>query len=486
METDKVIIDKESFCHFVYPFLFESEEFDKRVEAFNRAEWSGKKGTLNFWKNINFPSEDFLPCVSNYLNPPPNTVSTANLWTLDKNILQSSRGLGGRKGWELQASGRSIPFIIEDVELALFRIGVGFLTVRAKPSSNQFNDWVDFLHFFRFIKGQRKVSVEAKTKVGLDPETNMPQYESFFPNFTQEVNSQQFFGDVLDQLLRKGNPRTKKEPWWNEVFIKGQMIPFTTIFINNMIEQDIPNILYRLRNFFHSEQIIIPSANDLSYNNYSLLPYAKNQWFFFSLEGGGFVAFKAPNSDFFRKVLPNHLKKQYFLLFLITLHQRFVLMGLSHEVSKHWLEGDESERLYFFRTIRDRHLVFTARGFFSQIMQQEHHHTVYRKCQEVFQLDQIYQEVSNEIQIMHDELQLRLSESREQAIRNLERFVTVVGMILGIPTIVLTFLGVNISKITVEGGGLTFRLVVLMTIISFFIGIILFLIITILSQNQKL
>ena len=108
-----------------------------------------------------------------------------------------------------------------------------------------------------------------------------------------------------------------------------------------------------------------------------------------------------------------------------------------------------------FERIRDRLLEFTARGYFAQVMQREHHHRVYRRWQEVFQLERIYQEVNDEVREMHEYLQTR-------QMRELERRLNTLSVLLGIPALVSAFL--SIYDFTV-GKGLP--LAVLLGIVAF-------------------
>jgi hypothetical protein len=203
-----------------------------------------------------------------------------------------------------------------------------------------------------------------------------------------------------------------------------------------------------------------------------LLPYADDQWFVFSLEGGAFVAFDAPKNDFFRINLPTHLKNQYFLLFLLTLHQRFALTRLSHEVSEHWLRVNEADRMPYFERIRSSLMEFTARGYFIQVVQRENHHRFYRKWQEVLQVERLYQEVNDEVREMYNDLLLQRSEEEERASRSLERMVAFFGAAIGIPTLVFTFMGINILGYTLKSDGLTSEFVAGVALCAVGLGIV--------------
>src|ERR1700686_1748390 len=64
--------------------------------------------------------------------------------------------------WTLVTRHSDIPFVLHEVSLALFRHGVGFLTIAARPTTPSPDAWFDFLHHFRFISGQRAAVVRAE------------------------------------------------------------------------------------------------------------------------------------------------------------------------------------------------------------------------------------------------------------------------------------------------------------------------------------
>ncbi len=407
---------KASFIQFVYPFLSPPERFVARTAAFANAQWQLRQGTSPVWEPMQFPDEELLAHVARYLNPVSDPHATARVWKLN-DALQDVYGLAGRATWHLHWPRGQVPFRFGDVgtgtmavQLALFRHGVGLLTIRAYPTSDTLNDWLDFVHYFRFVQGQRGVGVKAQRRVGFDADAQQPQFSPFFPKPAGGVNpdeaSRRTFSDVMTALLQTGQLERECAPWWHDVFIPGQLLPFAALFVDDYPDDAAPKLLYQLRNGFHAGQGHYPASEDLNPSHPGLLAYAERQWFTLSLDGGAFLACDAPDTDFFRQTLPRHLQDQYFLLFQIVLNQRFALMGLSEDVAQHWVVGEdvenETEREAAFDRIRDRLLAFTARGYFVQVMQREHHHRYYRQWQEVFQLEKLYAEVSGEVREMVD------------------------------------------------------------------------------------
>ncbi len=401
------VAKESSFIHFVYPFLFDTDEFDDRVEAFQEAtqQVHGKQ-EKPVWCEAKFPEDELLSHVRNYLNSSQGAPATAHLWELNFDDMRHVFGLRNGEGWCLIRKKLTIPFQWGDdswsAQLALFRVGVGFLTIRAKPTGDQVRDWLDFLHYFRYVNGQMGVYVRADAHPAANP--------------ISHPDGAGYFGSVLRALLQTGAFEGEQEPWWQEVYVQGKLIPFVALFVDELADEgadsQFQELLYRVHRFFPADRLIIPSAADLDFDSHpAFLPYVRDQWFIFSLEGGAFVARNAPKTDFFRKTLPDHLGRQYFLLFLLALHQRFALMRLSQLVSDHWLQNDPRKRVEVFTSIRDQLLAFTARGYFTQVMQRENHHRCYCKWQEIFQVEALYREVSDEVREMHETLQMKRAES---------------------------------------------------------------------------
>ena len=450
-------VESGSFIFLVYPFLFEEDTFRGREEAFDRAEW-GELG--NPWKPQRKVVRDVLKHVGDYLNPPPGAPVTARMWDLDGNALSSPQGLGGGGDWRLKLKDREIGFRIDEVQLVLFHLGVGLLTLRVRPLSQDGADWLDLLHYARFADRAHSGTVRIERRVGIDPVSRAPKYEPLFParcgGAARHPDGQGLLIEVIAGLLEDGRLTSEKPAidgrhgWWREVFVPGQLLPFASLFVRGVPAEEVPPMLFRLQNFFHSRQQLYPSADDLNPRQPGLLAYADRQWFAFSLDGGAFVAFDPPDTPFFRETLPDHLADQYFLLFLLVLHQRFTLMKLSEDVSRHWrVEGETaatadrhdeySQRERVFRRIRDGLLSFTARGHFVQVMQRQHHHRCYRRWQETFQIAELYAEVDHEVHEMHEYLLLERTEHLAERSKCLERRLDQIAMILGPPALILGY-----------------------------------------------
>jgi hypothetical protein len=443
----------QSFYLLTYPFLFDPTTFEQRRSAIDAAVWSTEKKTLTLWKGDSFGEEDLLPYVQRYLNPPPDVPATVLVWNMTADAMQSPEGLGTKASWTLHTPNRDIRFEIKAVKTLLFRVGVGFLSFQVRPLSDNEEEWIDLMHFGRYADRKDRVTLKLERKTGKD------QVSPFFPpsagGIAEHPEGQGTMMQVIRGILMAGE--TTASPWWREVYVTGQCVPYAALFVDTIDDPGVRVLLFRMRHFFGTQQIIRPAEADLDPDHSSLFPYSEGQWFVFSLDGSAFVAANPPDTPFMTVTMPHHLRDRYYLLFLMVLHQRFALMELSERVAGEWLHGDAIARAAAFGNIRDSLLEFTARGFFSQVMQTEHHHTIYRKWQDKFQVELLYREVSDEVKEMHgalllqrtDELQKLAQEQRkhdeeeekqrQEQEKRMETWFGRLTFLLGGPALALTF-----------------------------------------------
>jgi hypothetical protein len=457
MAPEPTIDRAASSIRFIYPFTFAGDSIASRAAAIGGATWRIGENVLPIWERQAFSTEDLLSQAADFVDPPDGAPLSARIWRVRDTVLRSPAGLGAGARhpgaeWTLTTRRGPVPFVVQSIDLALFQHGVGFVIVAAMPVSAQASDWFTFLHFFRFVHGRRSSEVSALRTTGRDSE-GQPTQVPFFPEFGGETleptlpGHSHRFGEVIDHLLTTAASADVTPRWWEEIFVPGMMLPHAALFVDGSAPGDEPIHLHRLRNFFHAAQIVHPSPAELALDDAGLLPYASNQWFFYSLNGGGFVAYDAPGTPFFRETLPEHIVREYLLLFLLALEQRFVLMMLSQQVSRQWVGvdgGAEARKVAAFAGIRDALLAFTAQGYFAQTMQEEHHHRSYTRWQTVFQLERLYRDVAEEVREMHGYLELHQRE-RAEAIaaeqqrhaESLDHRLSVVTWLLGIPVSLL-------------------------------------------------
>jgi hypothetical protein len=454
---------RPSFCDFVYSFVFQPEAFERHADRLDAATVAKAGTDLRMWQQQRLPHDELLPHVADYLNPAGQTAPTARLWKLD-DALHDMYGACGRAEWTLTTPKDEIPFMLGEpgvrdfvAQLLLFRVGVGFLTLRARPLTDELDDWTTFLHYFRFPGGERETNIRAQRRIGTG------SWLPFFPKpaggIAEHSNGAGVLGDLLRALMASGSLPGSAGDWWWDLIGSSQLLPFAALFVSGVPDDEQLRLVYRLRNFFHAGRELHPASEDLRADHPSLLNYGDMQWFAHSLEGGVFIAFDPPDTPFFRNNLPRHLRDQYFLAFLLALHQRTALLHLAHDIARHWLPGHESNRYAEFERLYERLLLLQARSRFVQVTQRELTHRSYRRWRTVLQVDELYRDVGDEIRELRAHLLLQrtqrvqeLAEQQQLQANRLERRLSQVALLLGVPALVIGFLGINLAGVTASDG----------------------------------
>ena len=467
------VLPNVSFLNLTYPFGFDQAPFPDILQSVQQCAWQINIGSPQVWGERQMPQDDLLPHVANYLyfnndkiDPliTRGDLGSAHFWRMETICRESPQGLGCQRNnrWEVHVDNKPpIPIQLRNIDLSLFSHGIGFITIQLEVLSDQIADWADAQNRLRFANGSRAPLLRVERKSGKD------QYAEFTPApqqigtatptapptpFTMEA--------LLSIILTAAGFQDSKSV--QELFVAGRMLPYLVLYVNRQVspepkhphgQGELKQLLYQLRRIFHSTQHLHPSPQNLTLKSKYYLNYARNQWFWFSLEGGGFLAVDAPDTPFFRSDLPIHLDDQYFLIFLIALQQRFTLMSLSNEVAHSWIPVGKNldTRLAVFRSIRDRLFNFTARGYFCQVMQRENHHRCYLRWQNVFQISKLYEEVQGEVRDMHDYI---TDQQRRQRDLRVTLFTLLLSIIVGAPTLAMAFLSINLEGITAKEEGL--------------------------------
>ena len=497
---DTPTIDRAaSFVRLVHPFLFDSASFLERCRAVEGATWSGDRGAFTVWE-ANPPEQPewhLLPHVARYVASDGGDTEAgagARFWRLQSAALESRAGLLNSATWTAIWHRGEERFRLEGVELLLFGVGVGVLTLCTRPRSAHPDLWHDFIHFGRYLRGPSaiKIRVVRQTRSGSE--------EPFFPDPAGgsarfDPQGRGYLGEIVTALVSTATVVGEGADWFEKTFASSLLIPYAALYVDGLPGDETPERVYRARNLFYAAQLLHPSEEDRRLDGHpALLPFGSRIWLACSVEGGTFLAFDAPQHDFWRKRLPDHLANEYFLLFLLALHQRLALMALSDEVAGGWPmtpRGNNDERRErAFREIRDRLLAFTARSYFAQVMQREHHHRVYRRWLEVFQIERLYTEVSAEVREMFEyslllrteriaTLQQEAAErdrARQERVALLERRLGQLAFIFGAPGLVVGFLGAT--------GGVEWTTALELTLAGLLVGIVSLLAVTVVGGRH--
>lgn len=456
-------ISDHSFSYFLFPFLFDESSYAERVAAVSAVARPDGAKTKSVWSEApGLPLEAVLCHVRQYLAPAAAD-PVFRLWKLDDQwdraygVDRETRWFlerGVRKGadgeprkaersvrFELGATGkREFAFL-----LALARSGVGVLAVNARPAADSPEEWLDFLHLFRFIGGQRGVRLRCERDV-FDAGSRTKKTEAYFPPGGNGAG-EGVLRDLLKSLLETARLQGETETWWREAFVDSQLLPYSGTLVVEGAAEEWDELLYRLRNTFPGTRTIAPGEVDLRATEPHVLPYAKFQSLFFSMDAIGFAAMNPPDTVFFRQTLPAHLREEYFFVVLMCLLQRFTLLRLSELVAgaAGGRGGTSAEMTEAFERARRLLHEFAGNLYFAQVMHSEHHHRAYRACQQAWLVGEMYQEVRDEIREIHDFHVMRQANA-------LQRKVNWAVVLLAVPSLFLSFLGVNWKGLTTGEG----------------------------------
>jgi hypothetical protein len=451
-----------SYIWFLYPFNYRTISYDILIDSFTQLSWEGRNKRYPVWSTNNIthlPDLGLLPGINKFLDCESKTrVFSVGSWKLSNEARTSVKsGFGGSKiKWVLEIQKiKEIPFEILAIELFLFKTGVGFLNFQIKLLGKEISssDWTDFIHYFRFLGGERGKNNQIKTYL-FGKECCRP----FFPAFLGKGESENtgfYFSEIITSLLQAGCESMDMDLGLKNAYINNYFIPYSYTCVEGADAAHKSDFLSRITGFLNSSAIVYKDKQSVEYEQKHQTLIWKDHYFISSLEGGGMVAFDPPDEPFFKFGIPDHISKHYYLLYLIALQQKFFLTSISENIANDWLIAKKSENnsddyyqilLNNFFETQESLLFFTSIGNFAQIMHSQHHHDIYIKWREILEIDRLYNEVKSEIQNIYNFLNIKTERINQAFNRRIELSIQGITFIFGFPALLLGFYEVaNVS-----------------------------------------
>lgn len=316
-------------------------------------------------------------------------------------------------GFSFRVPGRThVQADITGVQVGIFRLGVGFISLEIKPRSGALPDWLDALHYLRFYRSRGKRLRDSES-VADDASLRIEDFLSpVLAAVTLDGERSPFAGRCDNTGRPQGLPI-------KELYTRGELLTYVTLFADGVPEDSQRHLLYTVVNRYRSASEATPAEG---YDDeFWCLPYQDGQQFLNSIEGSAFVAFDAGQTQFDLDTLPYHLRTTYFTLFLLALLQRFALDQLSEAVAHSTgqvLTGSERGHargeLMRITDLDGRLLDFTSRCYFVQVSQTVHHHGYYTHLREVNEIEGRYREVTEEIHALRAHAASRVGVEQER------------------------------------------------------------------------
>jgi len=377
----------KNYTRHVMPFSFASDNYEEICQCFNADDYESVM--------ISTGDHYFLPYIEEYLFDPDHEQcayyrygktkmeSLVEQLNFEKEILYSDLGAN-----EISNEFKNLRLKLKFAYIALFKYGVGFMILDFRVHSmKNAND----------------------------------RQEKPYSLFAIEVNGETVSSITVDSLNYLNKIFDKKE-----VFI-GK--------IENMIQDKIDVLggidTFRyatvdlLSNSLYSNkqrEIAYKLSNREAISTYSLTSFTQdsNKYFYKpttyaccyqGMKGSCMVISKNPDEQE-KKSLRNRFLETEFFIFLLSLHQRYVLLNMASLLARHSKDVNEAGKKKI-NQLRQQFLEFIIRSWSSQITNDDVGMNIYRRWQEIHDNQVIYEEVSKQIEAFDDFNQAQMSTTLE-------------------------------------------------------------------------
>ena len=419
-----------------------TEVWDERPERKASPLWAPRP--------LKLARETLLPHLANGLNPdqPQSQTrrqpATALLWQLSPAALQLLRADSNNSRWEVVAGkgAEPIPIKLEAAHLSLFRARSAVLTFEVSVLATEATSWFAALNALR--NAGRSDVVLTITPDGKRERGQGPLVQSGTTPTSNEIR--ELVRRLLDlsvhpsQLSPGMNDGLQPEArWWSGIYLPGQLVPFTCLFVDGVggdRDREL-ELAHRIRFGFGPKQAIEVGRPLLDRTLADVWDYERGALFIAAVDGAGFLACDAPDHEFWRSTMPNHLREQYHIGFTIALAQRAALMNMSRLVAREWpADGDDSapadhgEQRRVFTRLLSYLQEYTARLEFAQAFHTEHHQSAYHRWRSALGVAGLYKEVHDEVESMQDFLSAESEAQNDHRQRRFELLIFLLTFIV--------------------------------------------------------
>jgi hypothetical protein len=284
---------------------------------------------------------------------------------------------------------------LEEIELFLFETGVGFLVFRIEYQGDIDPDTIADANYYC------KRTLGDNYRLSWDKSTGNGQ--------TDQVATS--FADIGKKLLGPLGVSTYFESAVQGENRNGfQILVYSVLLLNKGLlampvperEHTIGDLVFKLRRSFKDSYKPAPAEYALD-NNPEVFRAFENSYWGFALEGLANIVYEVDDevtNHFFRNTYPGNIKKTYFMLYIIALHQRYALTFLNIQATEIEKPPIKAKNIHPIKKLMEKISYFALRGYYSQTGDNTHQAKFYKHIVHMLAIDQLKHELDTEMAML--------------------------------------------------------------------------------------
>lgn len=343
----------------------------------------------------------------------------------------------------IRSKKNSIVFTIPQVEVLLFKSGIGFVVIELDYGKQaQVDKIIEGNYFFKSCN-RSDIEMSYLKSTGRDESTEV------------HLDSNQIALNITEHLkvscLFDG-----KNPMGGNMISSAHALAYSALVLDQSFmsspdyENRLKQYLFWMRRSFKESYKPAPNEFDL-YNNPDVLQFFQNSFWGISVEGLANIVYLVDDEQsnkFFTGNYSGNLENTYFYIYIIALHERFALLKYIREAALIPYPVDEKDNLQETQDIngqiyqlRKKIAYLILRSSFYQVSNISHHNKLFEQLRLSLGIGDLHKELQFELKMLASlneiEEQRIVSkinkaeqdrrDKRERHERSLERFITLIS-----------------------------------------------------------
>lgn len=297
-------------------------------------------------------------------------------------------------------------FYIQKIEIICFKTGIAFLVMKTTIDNyEKFGDILNFNYKFRNINNELS-DIENYDNIIL--QTNSFETVESFRNFIHRITGGKAESVKLDidteRFLTYSYVCVDQEAW-------NPQNPFENI-----------------QGYYNKYANILPADNSQYFEEEKIENFSKWKYAKLGITKSGMTLFASTSDINNYTILPEEYENQYLYTYIINLYKKIYLKKIENEFKK----GKN------IRKTRKKFIEYTKKLWIQEITEDETGTILNRKIQEVFEMENLYNEVKSKYDIMYKELNIEKNRS--------STFIIAIILVISLIFNILNFIALTNSK----------------------------------------